>query len=102
MAIIALPPAFYTLHLSSAKEWPFLRVEQLWNGRHRRHAPSLNLRVTESGAEKWLDGDRREEGYESPAQPGAAPRITYTLLPACELVLRAVDAETGDGLPGAE
>src|SRR5205809_814592 len=30
------------------------------------------------------------------------PRITYTLLPACELVLRAVDADTGKGLQGAE
>jgi hypothetical protein len=30
------------------------------------------------------------------------PRITYTLIPACELTLRAVDVETGKGLAGAE
>ena len=55
---------------------------------------------TLAGAEKWLEGKRREE--EGKGENEAKWRVTYTLLPACELVLRAVDAETGKGLPGAE
>jgi hypothetical protein len=97
---VALAKGFYSLRLSSKKEWPYLTVEKAWAGRSRTIPPSLNLYVTESGVEKWLDGKRREEGFEPPKQPDGAPRITYTLLPACELVLRAVDIETGQGLPG--
>ncbi len=97
-----LPAAFYALHLKSDKELPYLSVEKLWDGQTRGLQPDLSLNMTPTGAEKWLGGKRRD------AEPGAAPpvgrqdRISYTLLPACELVLRAVDAETGKGLPGAE
>ncbi len=97
---VALAPGFYSLRLSAKKEWPYLTVEKVWAGRSRTIPPSLNLYVTESGVEKWLDGKRREEGFEPPKQPDGPPRITYALLPACELVLRAVDIETGRGLPG--
>ena len=101
-AAVELPPAFYSLHLSSETELPYSRVEEIWNGKTRGHTPSLNLRVTDTSAEKWLEGTLRDDGDEPPATPGNAPRITYNLLPACELVLRAVDADTGAGLPGAE
>jgi hypothetical protein len=101
-ATAVLPPAFYSLHLSSEREWRYLHVETSWSGRPRRHTPSLNLRVTDCGAEKWLDGTQRDDGYEPPTRPGDTPRITYTLLRACELVLRAVDAKMGKGLPGVE
>lgn len=90
-----LAPGFYSLHLTSKKEWPYLTVEEVWTGRTRAATPSLDLRVTKDGAEKWLDGKARDAG----PVPGT---LTYTLLPACELVLRAVDADTGKGLPGAE
>jgi beta-lactamase regulating signal transducer with metallopeptidase domain len=97
-----LPAAFYSLHLKSDKELPYLPVEKLWDGQTRGPQPDLSLKLTPTGAEKWLGGKRRD------AEPAATPaattqdRITYTLLPACELILRAVDAETGQGLPGAE
>src|SRR5688572_2299544 len=71
---VRLPPGFYTLHLKSETEWPYLRVEEIWNNERRGHAPFLNLLVTDSGAEKWLEGERREAGYEPPATPGDAPR----------------------------
>jgi hypothetical protein len=103
---VKLPPGFYHLYLSSDKELPYLPVEALWNGRQRASGPDLSLFVKETTAEKWLGGTRREAGEEpatGPATgPGGVPRVNYTLLPACELVLRAVDADTGEGLAGAE
>jgi hypothetical protein len=101
-ARVSLPPAFYSLHLKSEKELPYLAVEELWNKQSRGPSPDLGLYVTDSGVEKWLGGKRRTEGCEPRAGPEGAPCVTYTLLPACELLLRAVDAETGKGLAGAE
>lgn len=98
---VRLPQGSYTLRLNSDKELPYLPVEVLWNKRSRGPRPSLNLAVRGAGVEKWLDGKQRDEGYEPPDRTGGLPRITYTLLPACELVLRAVDAQTGEGLSGA-
>ncbi|MEI8380483.1 MAG: hypothetical protein WCJ09_10155, partial [Planctomycetota bacterium] len=62
---------------------------------------SLNVRVTESEVEKWLDGKRRESGFEAATKERPA-RITFKLEPAVELVLRAIDVETGKGIPGVE
>lgn len=95
--VVSLPPAFYSLHLSSDKELPYLPVEKLWKGETRGPRPSLDLLVTDTGAQKWLNGEPRDDG--APCDP---PRITYSLLRACELVLRAVDAETGKGLSGTK
>jgi hypothetical protein len=98
---ISLPKGSYSLHLKADEELPYLPVEVLWDKQSRGPRPDLSLSVKESGAEKWLSGKRRKAGYKPPATPGDAPLITYTLLPACELVLSAVDADTGKGLAGA-
>lgn len=98
----SLPVGFYYLHLTSDKELPYLSVEYLWDKESRGPRPDLSLNVTKSGVEKWLAGKKRDEGYEPPAEPNNLPRITYWLLPACELTLRAADADTGEGLPGVE
>ena len=50
---------------------------------------------------KWIDGQRCERGFEAATKERPA-RITFTLEPAVEFVLRAVDIETGKGIPGAE
>jgi hypothetical protein len=102
MINVKLPPGFYSLDLKSEKELPWLPVEVLWNKKSRRPRPDLSFRITDSAVEKWLDGNRQDKGYNPPAKPGGAPNIKYVLLPACELVLRAVDAETGKGLAGAK
>lgn len=98
---VSLPDGFYSLHLKSEKELPYLPVEVVWNKRSRTTRPDLSLSIKDSKVEKWLDGKQRDEGYEAPAKAGDPPRVTYTLLPACELVLRAVDVETGKGIAGA-
>ncbi|MDP1562167.1 MAG: M56 family metallopeptidase [Pirellulaceae bacterium] len=98
----SLPVGFYYLHLTSDQELPYLPVEYLWDKESRGPRPDLSLNVTKSGVEKWLAGKKRDEGYEPPAEPNNLPRITYRLLPACELTLRAADADTGEGLPGVE
>lgn len=99
---VSLPPGSYSLHLTSKKDLPYLPVEVLWNKESRGPQPDLSLSVKATGVEKWLRGDRQDAGYEAPAKPTDAPRITYTLLPACELVLRAVDADSGKGIAGAK
>lgn len=99
---VKLPLAFYELHLSSKRELPFLHVEERWNNKSRGLGPRMCLYVTETGVEKWLMGERQPRGEEQATEPGQPPLITYTLLPACELVLRAVDADTGQGLPGVQ
>ncbi|MBS0261064.1 MAG: carboxypeptidase regulatory-like domain-containing protein [Planctomycetes bacterium] len=94
-----LPLAFYAIHLTATQELPYLPIEKLWDGQPRGPRPDLSLYVTRQGGEKWLAGKRRDDTAEA---AGGARRLIYRLLPACELVLRAVDAETGNGLPGAE
>ena len=97
-----LPLGFYSLHLDADRELPYLAVERLWHGEPRGPLPDLSLNITASGAEKWLRGERREGPRSAAAdQPHMAP-LTYCLLPACVLVLRAVDADTGQGLAGVE
>ena len=81
--------------------WPYLPWEKYWTevsppGRH-----GLNVNVTGTGVEKWLGGDRREQGVEPAKTANERTRITFTLPKPIELVLRAVDAETGRGLLGA-
>ena len=98
---VSLPIASYQLELTSEKELPYVPVEKLWNEASRGPTPDLSLNVTKAGVEKWLAGKRRDEGHEPNFMDGV-PQITYTLLPACELTLRAVDVETDEGLPGAE
>lgn len=99
---VNLAPGPYHLQLTSEKELPYLSVEVLWNNLNGVAEPDLNLLVTNLGAEKWLRGKRRDDGYERSVEPNGAPRITYRLLPATELVLRAVDAQTGNGLAGVQ
>lgn len=99
---VKLPLAFYELRLSSKKELPFLHVEELWNKQSRGPGPRMCLYVTEKGVEKWLMGERRPDGEMQPTEPGQPALITYTLLPACELLLRAIDADTGQGLAGVQ
>ncbi|MFN0053010.1 MAG: PQQ-binding-like beta-propeller repeat protein [Planctomycetales bacterium] len=101
MIQVTLPIAFYHLHLQADREFPYLPVEMLWNKRPRGPRPDLSLAIRESGAEKWLHGQNQSVDVKAPEKPGELPLLTYTLLPACELVLRAVDADTGRGLPGA-
>lgn len=97
----SLPVGFYYLHLSSEQERPYLTFEKFWTGDGQGLSRSLNVRVTETEVEKWLDGKRRESGFE-PAAKDRPARITFTLEPAIELVLRAIDLETGKGIPGVE
>ena len=96
-----LAVGFYYLHLSSKKEWPYLTFEKTWTESSFGHSRELNVRVIEQGVEKWLDGERRESGFEAATKERPA-RITFTLEPAVEMVLRAVDTETGKGITGAE
>lgn len=100
VATVELPLGFYGLHLSSKKDWRYLAVEKVWAKRERRTRPDLSLNLTSSGVEKWLDGEARPEDYTAPAEPDGVPRLIYRLLPACELTLRAIDAETGAGIAG--
>jgi len=102
IAAAQLPPGFYELHLKSEKEWPYLPIEELWKEKHRGPSPHLDLRVTDSSVEKWLDGKQLDAGEQPSDVRDDMPCITYTLLIGCELVLRAVDADTGAALSGAE
>ena len=97
-----IPSGFYRLFLTAEQETGYLPVDKFWENQPRKWTRQLNLQVHESGVEKWLDGKPRDEGNEPPKNPGGTATITYHLLPACELVLRAVDAETGEGIAGVE
>ncbi len=127
----SLPVEFYELDLKSEKEWPYLPFEKCWTGNRGGYTTPLSVFVTDKKAdaggssrtrersdrslttpakgssgrtlevEKWLGGYRRARGFE-PATNEHPARITFTLEPAVELVLRAVDIETGKGLAGAE
>jgi WD40 repeat protein/beta-lactamase regulating signal transducer with metallopeptidase domain len=102
-----LPMAFYSIHLKSDTELPYLAVEKLWDGDSRGPYPDMSLYVRPTGVEKWLAGKRRDDGKTKEGGTRTDEQFakwvaTYTLLPACELVLRAVDSESGKGLAGAE
>ncbi|MBL8812368.1 MAG: hypothetical protein JNM43_19545 [Planctomycetaceae bacterium] len=96
-----LPQGFYTLHLDSKKQLPWLPYENYWKDLPPPGMKSLDLRVTGLGVEKWLGGEIRETGVEPGNSADEPPRVTYTLLKPIELVLRAVDIDTGRGIPGA-
>ncbi|MFO0940749.1 MAG: M56 family metallopeptidase [Pirellulales bacterium] len=99
--VCKLPQGFYTLHLKSEKEFPFLPYEKFWTELPPPGMQWLNLRVTGIDVEKWLGGEVRESGVEPAKSSAERTRITFKLLKPIELVLRAVDKETGLGLPGA-
>lgn len=97
----SLPQGFYTLHLSSPKEFPYLPWEKYWKEKSPPGRHGMNVRVTGTGVEKWLGGNPQEHGVEQAQSPNDLTRITFTLVDPIELVLRAVDVETGQGLSGA-
>ena len=97
-----IPFGFYRLRLTAEQETRYLPVDKFFKNKTRKASNLLNLQVTDSGAEKWGNGKRLDEGHEPPKKPGDTATITYHLLPACELVLRAVDADTGKGVAGVE
>ena len=88
----------YGVQLNSEKELPYLPVDETWNKASRGPTPSLYFTLTDKGITKWI----YPEKHVQVATIDESQRITFTLLPACELTLRAVDAETGKGLPGVE
>ncbi|MFO1063817.1 MAG: M56 family metallopeptidase [Pirellulales bacterium] len=59
-ALCKLPQGFYTLHLDSKKELPWLHYENYWKDFPPPGMKQLNLRITGIGVEKWLGGDSRE------------------------------------------
>ena len=93
-----LPYGTYELHLDSRKELPFIPVDWSWNNAGRGPTPWLSFHVSETGVTKWVYPERHEPTSHTP-QP---PRVTFRLLTACELTLRVIDVETGEGLPGVE
>ena len=92
----------YRLKLSAERETDYLPVDNgclgLWE---RLGGSALALVVKDSRVKRWLGG-RTDEGYEPAKNTAGNAVVTYRLLPACELVLRAVDAETGKGIAGVE
>lgn len=88
----------YELHLDSRKELPYLPVDWSWNNAGRGPTPWLSFHVSEAGVTKWVYPERHEPTSHT-QQP---PRVTFRLLTACELFLRVIDVETGEGLPGVE
>jgi len=86
--------------LSAERETDYLPVDNgclgLWE---RLGGSALALVVKDSRVKRWLGG-RTDEGYEPAKNTAGNAVVTYRLLPACELVLRAVDAETGKGIAG--
>lgn len=96
-----LPQGSYTLHLNSKNELPYLPYEKFWKELPPPGFKWLNLRVTGIGVEKWLGGEIRENGVEHAKSSQELTHITFTLLKPVELILRAVDKDTGQGLPGA-
>lgn len=99
--VCKLPQGFYTLHLKSEIEFPFLPYEKYWKELQPPGMNTLNLRVTGIGVEKWLGGEIRESGVEQAKSSEELTRVTFTLLKPIELKLRAVNKDTGRGLPGA-
>ncbi|MBS0264200.1 MAG: hypothetical protein JSS02_19845, partial [Planctomycetes bacterium] len=99
---VLLPLGYYRLALDSERELPYLAVERRWNGRSRGSLPVMGLNVTPTGVEKRMGDFPPDYESDPTAAEAGVPRITYHLLPGCSLVLRAVDAETGTGLRGAE
>ncbi len=98
---VALTPKFYTLLLKSGKERVYLPIDMQVSNPLPKPIPTLDLLITETKVAKWVNGQAIDSDSNQTAQGDRTHRVTYTLLPGCELVLRAVDADTGKGLPGA-
>jgi len=72
----ALPPGRYYVDVTSEKEIPYLRLPAGFKG-HPNHYDRM-IKVGEDAEQK----------------------VDFNLADACKLVLRAVDADTGKGIPG--
>ena len=88
----------YRLLLDSANETPWLPVDKQLKGKSRGANKRLYLNVKKDGVERWLDGktsphETTEDGERL---------VSFNLIQACEVTLRAVDVETGEGIAGAE
>ncbi|WP_442508634.1 WD40 repeat domain-containing protein [Novipirellula sp. SH528] len=92
-----LPQGTYRVQLKSEKELPYLLVDKAWNKKSRGAPASLLFSVSDAGVTKW-DGAR----YVASADSSDSWQVTFTLLPACELVLRAIDVDTDKRIPGVE
>ena len=84
----------YYLKLDSAREMPWLPVDKQSSGKSRLTNRSLQLIVTDTSIEKPGGARVITEDEESV--------ISFNLIRGCELILRAVDADTGEGISGAE
>ena len=84
----------YYLKLDSASEMPWISREKQSNGKSGPVYRSLQLFVTDTSIEKPGGARVITEDEESV--------ISFNLIRGCELVLRAVDADTGEGISGAE
>lgn len=96
-AQVELPPGGYRLQLKSAKDLPYLLVDKAWNRKSRGPRPLLLFSVSNAGVRKW-----EGEHYVAPDDSSDPWQVTFTLLPACELELQAIDVDTGKGVPGVE
>ena len=88
----------YRLTLGATKETPWLPVEKKWIGKRLGGMNSLYLMVTKDDLEK---GPGEEKGPLATSKNGER-LVSFHLIRACKVVLRAVDADTGEGIPGAE
>lgn len=98
---VALAPKFYTLRLSSRKELAYLPIDTQVRNPLPKPIPTLDLQITETKVAKWVNGEAVDSELDQTASGDRKHRVTYTLISGCELVLRAIDADTGKGLPGA-
>lgn len=100
IARLRLPVGFFELHLDADRDWPYLRAERYSQEEPIQVARRLCLRVTSDAVEKWLEGKPRDPGADEKRLAGEPPLLVYRLFPACELVLKAIDIDTGRGLAG--
>ena len=96
-----LPRGSFYFHLKSDRELPYLPVDVAWDKSPRGPTPNLVLWMQANGPMKFAKDKEWPESVE-PAKGASLARVTYTLLRATELTLRAIDAETGKGLSGVE
>ena len=88
----------YRLTLGATKETPWLPVDKKWIGKRLGGRNSLYLKVTKDDLEK---GPGEEKGPLATSKNGER-LVSFHLIRACKVVLRAIDAETGAGISGAE